>query len=74
VTTVYRQETTNAHPDVMTIDEVARYLRLAPRTVYKLAKSGNLPGRKIANRWRFHQYDIEAWVRSEFIGNTEGGD
>ncbi len=49
--------------EVMTIEEVAEYLRLAPRTVYKLVKAGKLPGRKIASRWRFHLNDIEAWLR-----------
>lgn len=51
--------------EVMTVDEVARYLRLGRRVVYRLAQEGVLPGRKIANRWRFHPRDIEAWVRSQ---------
>ena len=50
--------------DVMTIDDVARYLRLGRRTIYRLAQLGELPGRKIANRWRFHIDEIEAWLRS----------
>lgn len=50
---------------IMTVDEVARYLRLGRRVVYRLAQEGVLPGRKIANRWRFHLRDIEAWVRHE---------
>ncbi|MDD9966211.1 MAG: helix-turn-helix domain-containing protein [Myxococcales bacterium] len=49
----------------MTVDEVARYLRLGRRVVYRLAQEGVLPGRKIANRWRFHLEDIEAWVRTQ---------
>ena len=49
--------------DIMTIDEVATYLRLGRRAVYRLAQSGELPGRKILNRWRFHLKDVEAWVR-----------
>lgn len=51
------------HKEVMTIDEVAAYLRLGRRVVYRLAQQGELPGRKIANRWRFHLRDVENWVR-----------
>lgn len=56
--------------DIRTIDEVATYLRLGRRTVYRLAQSGEIPGKKILNRWRFHIKDVEAWVRS--TGTDQG--
>lgn len=57
----------------MTVDEVAQYLRLGRRVVYRLAQEGVLPGRKIANRWRFHPRDIEAWVRQQPGSGASGG-
>ena len=39
--------------DTLTIADVARLLRVSPDTVYRLAASGELPGRKIGRVWRF---------------------
>ena len=51
-------------PEVMKINDVAAYLRIGRRTVYALLKTGGLPGRKVAGRWRVHLSDIEHWLRS----------
>ena len=48
---------------VMTVPEVALYLKLAKSTVYRLAQGGELPGRKVGGAWRFLQQDIEDWLR-----------
>ena len=61
----WKRRTARVQDEVMTVEEVARYLRLGRRVVYRLAQEGVLPGRKIANRWRFHPRDIEAWVRTQ---------
>jgi excisionase family DNA binding protein len=47
----------------MTIDDVAAYLRLGRRSVYRLAVGREIPGRKVLGRWRFHLRDVEAWLR-----------
>ncbi len=52
------------HPDlVMTVPEVAEYLKLAPSTIYRLAKAGKLPGRKVGGAWRFSRQGIGEWLR-----------
>ncbi len=48
---------------LLTIDEVAGYLRLNRFTVYRMAERGELPGAKIARRWRFTETDIIRWVQ-----------
>ncbi|MFM6075799.1 MAG: helix-turn-helix domain-containing protein, partial [Dolichospermum sp.] len=40
-------------PEVLTIDEVAKYLRLPQEAVIRQTLQGNIPGRKIENNWRF---------------------
>jgi excisionase family DNA binding protein len=50
---------------IMTIDELAEYLKLGRRSLYRLAQSGELPGRKIVNRWRFLRSEIDEWIRSK---------
>ena len=46
---------------LLTIEEVAEYLRLNRFTVYRMAERGELPGAKIALRWRFKEREIEQW-------------
>jgi excisionase family DNA binding protein len=48
---------------VMTIKEVSEYLRLAESTIYKLAKEGELPGRKVGGAWRFSKMRLDAWLQ-----------
>lgn len=47
----------------LTVKEVATYLRLSEITVYRLAESKNLPGRKHGKQWRFPKSEIEEWSK-----------
>ena len=55
--------------EIMTIEEVAEYLRVSERTVYDWAQKGQLPGGKLGTTWRFKRSDIEGWVNRR-IGNS----
>lgn len=57
-----RQTTT---PDVLTIEEVAAYLRLPIETIARQAAQGQIPGRKIEDTWRFLKAAIDDWLRSQ---------
>lgn len=48
--------------DIMTIDEVAKYLRVSERTVYDWAQKQEIPCGKIGTAWRFKRSEIERWV------------
>ena len=48
--------------EILTIEEVARYLRVSERTVYEWAQKGEIPAGKIGTVWRFQKDDIESWV------------
>lgn len=47
---------------LMTLNEVADYLQVAPRTLYQWAQQGVVPSFKIGNVWRFKREDLEAWI------------
>lgn len=49
----------------MTIKEVAGYLKVHERTVYRLAAKGELPAFKVANAWRFRLQDIDHWISQQ---------
>jgi PTS system nitrogen regulatory IIA component len=48
--------------EIMTIEEVAAYIRVSERTVYDWAQKGELPGGKLGTTWRFKRDEIEKWV------------
>jgi len=50
--------------EILTIVDVARFLRVPKSTVYKLARIGELPASKIGKHWRFLRRDIHEWMRS----------
>ncbi len=50
---------------ILTLKEVAAYLKLAEKTAYKLAAEGKLPGFKVGGSWRFKQEDVENWIEEQ---------
>lgn len=50
--------------DVMTIQELAEYLKLNPQTVYRKFRRGELPGVKIGRSIRFKRDVIDGWLRA----------
>jgi excisionase family DNA binding protein len=60
--------------DVLTIDDLAIYLKIPKSTLYKLAREGKIPSHKIGRRWRFHKRSIERWLERErkFDPGSEG--
>jgi excisionase family DNA binding protein len=50
-------------PELMTIEELERYLRFTRKTIYKLCKDGIIPAIKIGKKWRFAKEAIDEWLR-----------
>jgi len=51
--------------EIMTLKEVAEYLKLAEKTAYRLAAEGKIPGFKVGGSWRFKKVDIDLWISRE---------
>jgi len=51
--------------EVLTVKQVAEFLQMNERTIYKLAKQGDIPSFKVSNQWRFLKKDIESWVEQK---------
>jgi excisionase family DNA binding protein len=56
--------------EILTLKEVAEYLKLAEKTAYRLASDGKLPGFKAGGSWRFQKIDIEKWIENQKNLNT----
>ena len=60
--------------DILTIEEVAKYLRVSDRTVYDWAQKGEIPAGKIGTVWRFKKSEIEHWVNERLSSDKKSGD
>ncbi len=57
-----RMQKQERRPTIMTLEEVARFLRLNKSTIYRMAREGMLPAWKLGNVWRFKKEAIEDWI------------
>jgi excisionase family DNA binding protein len=55
----------------LTTDEVLAYLKVTPRTIYRLIRSGELPAMRVGRQWRFRRADLDAWLaRQAHLGQS----
>jgi excisionase family DNA binding protein len=54
---------------ILTLKEVADYLKLTEKTAYRLVAEGKLPGFKVGGAWRFKREDLEAWIETQKNNN-----
>ncbi len=64
--------------DIMTLEEVADYLRLKPQTIYTWAQEKKIPAAKLGKEWRFRKSLIDKWFNQhidnkfkEFLDNNK---
>jgi len=51
-------------PDILTIGETAKYLRISVSPLYKLAQERRIPCQKVGRHWRFKREAIDRWLES----------
>jgi excisionase family DNA binding protein len=51
--------------EILTIKDVAAYLKLNEKTAYRLVLNGDIPGFKVGGSWRFRKEEIEAWTKEQ---------
>jgi len=49
-------------PEVLSIDELAEYLKVSKSSLYKLAQQGKVPGQKVGKHWRFSKEAVDRWL------------
>ena len=55
--------------EILTVEEVAAFLKAGKRTVYRLAANGTIPAFKLGGTWRFRRTALNAWIE----GKTDSG-
>ncbi len=53
--------------DLLTLAEVARFLKVPKSTIYKLAREQRIPGHRVGKHWRFVKEEIESWMEKTRI-------
>ena len=51
--------------EVMTVKELAVYLKIAEKTAYRFASEGKVPGFKVGSAWRFRKSEINRWISQQ---------
>lgn len=55
--------------EILTLEEVAAYLRLTPQTIYKWAQEQRIPAAKLGKEWRFRKSIIDRWLDEKILGD-----
>jgi len=50
---------------ILTIREIAEYLKIKEKTAYALVARGDIPGFKVGGSWRFRRSEIEKWIKKQ---------
>ncbi len=58
---------------ILTIEEVAKYIKVSERTVYDWAQKGEIPAGKLGNVWRFKKSEIDRWINDKLENNNIKG-
>ena len=56
---------------MMTVDELAEYLKMKTVTIYKHAQSGRIPAFKVGSKWRFKKETIDRWIEEQENGKGD---
>lgn len=55
----------NQESEMMTLRELAAYLKMPEKTLYRLAAEGKVPGFKVGASWRFRRSEIDKWIKRQ---------
>ena len=62
--------TSTKEEQILTIKQVADYLKATERTIYRLAAAKKIPAFKVGGTWRFSRHDLESWIREQSVGDS----
>lgn len=57
--------------EILTLEEVAAYLKAGKRTVYRLAHKGEIPAFKLGGTWRFRRSELDRWIAAQIAEKTQ---
>ncbi len=61
----------NVEREILTIGQVAAYLQVTERTIYRLSQGKKIPAFKVGGMWRYSQTDIDSWIKQKSMDGIE---
>ena len=65
--------TSTSEGEILTLKQVAEFLKVTERTIYRLAAAKKIPAFKVGGTWRFRATDIDSWIADQSM-KAEGAD
>ncbi len=65
--------TSASEGEILTIKQVADYLKVTERTIYRLAAAKKIPAFKVGGTWRFSRADIDSWIKQQSLVDLGDG-
>jgi excisionase family DNA binding protein len=65
--------TSTGEGEILTIKQVAGYLKVTERTIYRLAAAKKIPAFKVGGTWRFSRADIDSWIKQQSMDALDTG-
>lgn len=64
-----------SNDQIMTVRELAEYLKIAEKTAYRFALEGKVPAFKVGGAWRFRKAEVDRWIKEQELNNkkSDGG-
>ena len=59
------RQTLKIESPLLMVDEIARFLRIHPTTIYRLIKSKKIPAFRVGSEWRFDRKEIDRWIEMQ---------
>ncbi len=63
--------TSSEEAEILTIKQVADYLKVTDRTIYRLASAKKIPAFKVGGTWRFSRLEIDNWIKQQSLKDPE---
>ena len=65
--------TSTSEDEILTIKQVAGFLKVTERTIYRLAAAKKIPAFKVGGTWRFSRADIDTWIKHQSMEALDAG-
>lgn len=59
--------------EILTIKQIATYLKVTERTIYRLAAAKKIPAFKVGGTWRFARQEIDRWIKRQMNDDASRG-
>ena len=65
--------TSTSEGEILTLKQVAEFLKVTERTIYRLAAAKKIPAFKVGGTWRFSKAEINQWIQRQTTGAASNG-